>query len=446
MPSLRLPYSPDKRYLTGIDWVINTLDSMTRKATGHGNSSQIVLELAGQPDVARLRSLLKSVFAAFPILCGHVRRDWNLCPFWTPGLAPADDALPLRVTDLPEAGFDEAFNVFKSELQKSFAAPSDHLHFTLVNYAGNRALFGMHFDHRLLDAYGAELFLELLARSEDPAGEDISSRVETTEPAHLDNWIRCFAGGRDVNRLQLRLSRGGLAALPVPDAPKPRKTHIELVTFQAEHVQRIQAAAERESGPLMILPAFLARVVRAIHKVVHGRGFSEGHYVIPVSINSRRPEEKWQKLLFNHLSFLIFQIPVDAVEKRQDLTAMIREQLYEQMKDGVPEDVSYASMLTRIAPLGLMRQFAKIPMKGRVATNYFACLKESGFTSDRFLGVEVENLIHTPHVPPRPGLGIFMNFYQDRLNLVISHLDGLLNEEEIKSLTADLKKQLRQMK
>jgi hypothetical protein len=36
-----------------------------------------------------------------------------------------------------------------------------------------------------------------------------------------------------------------------------------------------------------------------------------------------------------------------------------------------------------------------------------------------------------PRVPMPPGIGFFSNFFNGRLNLVLSHLDGLLQDTDI---------------
>jgi len=445
MPTPISQSSSGKRYLTGIDWVINTLDSMTKIKTGHGNASQIILALQKTPDIARLESLLKKTFTAFPFLNGRVRRDWNLCPYWRPGRPGQEESLPLTVQNLPNGDFHEAFALLEKDLQEPFMSPSEHLRFKIVNYSENHSLLGMNFDHRLLDAYGAELFLDMLAHENIPTENTPEIQPDLTEPAHLNQWAQRFSSGRNIHRFQRRLSQDGLAALPIGNESSFRKTKIELITFPEEQSGNIYQTATGEAGPLIIMPALLARVLQALHQIFQKRGLTKGHYVAPVSINQRRPEKMRRKLFFNHLSFVFFQVPASEVAKNKDLTSLLRNQLYEQIKEGVPEDIYHASMLTRIAPLKLMRQFAKIPMDGKVATTYFSCFKESGFKSKSFLNAKVENLIHTPHVPVPPGLGVFLNFFDNRLNLVLSYLENILAEDEVKQLKNDLKRKLNKM-
>ncbi|MBS3762111.1 MAG: hypothetical protein KGZ25_02285, partial [Planctomycetes bacterium] len=437
---ISLPCSSKKRYLTGIDWSINALDAITKQATGHGNSSQVILVLNGRLDPADLADLLRKIFKGHPVLSGNLGRDWSLCPCWRmPGKPPRN--LPLSVTTEKD-DWEEIFLRFQRHVNQPFAGERQHLHFHLVNCGSRRSYLGMHFDHRLLDAFGAEAFLELIQQTHQGKQSAITEQISLVEDAHLDHWARRFQGGKAVNRLQIRLSRGRVAAFPTPALIPPLSTRFNLTTLSEEETEQLVERAFGTAGYFMLLPSLLAGVVRALDRLARKRGRPEGHYVIPVSVVNRTPQEKWEKLFFNHVSFIIFQIPVDLARERSGLIEFLRDRLYDHMKSGTPDDFYHASMLTRIVPLPLMRMLAKIPMRGQIGTSYFACLKESGYTSSEFMGFEVENLIHTPHVPPPPGIGVFLNQFRGHLNLVLSHLEGIFSPDEATELTEQMRSEL----
>ena len=80
--NVSLPFSRKKRYLTGSDWIITALDYMSKKATGIGNASQIVLELQDVFPIDRFREAFTSFARLFPILRGYSSRDMTLAPYW----------------------------------------------------------------------------------------------------------------------------------------------------------------------------------------------------------------------------------------------------------------------------------------------------------------------------------------------------------------------------
>lgn len=433
--------SGEKRYLTGLDWVVNSLEEISRSAGGRGISSQIVLEFNDNIPPQRLRALLDLAAESLPVLGGHVTRSWNLCPYWKfdPDVRPS---LPLIAGQTAGDDFSGVLDAFRNHVNAPFAHRAEHLRFLLLNRPRGGSFLGMHFDHRLLDAFGAEAFLELLARFGSGDGCGVLNEIELAEPPHLDKWIRRFVGGRNTNIMQRRLSRGELAALPLKITVNPRDTMFEVERFTPEQARMVKENAGSGPGFMLALPSMLAGSLTALHRLMQQRRYRGQNYVIPVSVVRRTGKDVWRKLFFNHVSFLFFQAPVELAGSPAAMARHLQAQLYEQMKSGLPEDIYHASMLTRIAPLPVMRAVSRIPLGGKVATGYFACLKESGFRSRKFLGAEVENLVHTPNVPVPPGLGIFLNFFRERLNLVVSYIDGLLADREAKELAQDIKESL----
>ena len=112
----------------------------------------------------------------------------------------------------------------------------------------------------------------------------------------------------------------------------------------------------------------------------------------------------------------------------------------DQVKSGFPKDLAEASLLTRIAPLRVLGKMLHLPLKGRMATFVFSHLGKSLYQSTEFMDGSVENIFHMPRVPVPPGLGFFSNYYDGRLNLVISYLDGLLAEGEVSILESGIRK------
>ena len=70
------------------------------------------------------------------------------------------------------------------------------MRFLLIRQGAGRSRLGMVFDHRMLDAWGAEAFLRLLDETWRGRLEEIAPQIRQTEPAHLDHWGRRFEGGR----------------------------------------------------------------------------------------------------------------------------------------------------------------------------------------------------------------------------------------------------------
>ena len=438
--SFSLPYSRRRRYLTGIDWSIGTLDHMTRRATGIGNLSQVVLELQGRLPPDRLRQTLDRLSSRFPFLHGRVARDFvNLAPYWKIPSSSAGHGIPLTITQLPAGADDSADDVFSQHVNTPLHGPAEHLRFLLIHLGDECTRLGMVFDHKLLDAFGAEAFLHLIHETWRGQLDAIAPRIGQTEPAHLDHWPRRFLGGQTVNRFRVRLSDREVAGLPMPARRHPRSVRFVHDGLTPQQADRFIRWADEECGVPLLLPSAIARAVLAMRPALAAASPAGSQYLVAVSVDARALDRKWEDLFFNHLSFLGFTLPTDSTDPPASWTAALRDQFFDQMKRGVPAAFQDATMLTRICPQWLAARLAKLPFQGRVCSFYFACLRDTAFNQETFLDLPTTNLIHTPRVPPPPGLGFGMTFFRGRMNLVLSYLEGVLEDVSARDALRRLK-------
>jgi len=438
--SFSVPYSRRRRYLTGIDWTIGTLDVMTRRATGIGNYSQVVLDLVGRLPLDPLRRALDQISRRFPLLYGRVGRDiLNLAPYWKTPANSAGHEIALTIEQLPAGANDSAEALLSQHVNIPFAGPADHVRLLLIHIGDERTRLGMVFDHKLLDAFGAESFLRLIHETWDGHLDAIAPRIGQTEPAHLDRWHRRFRGGKTINRFRVRLSDLEVAGLPMPSRRHPRSVRFVHDSLTSQQADRFTRWADEECGVPILLPSVIARAVMAMRPVLDAASNSGSQYLVAVPVDVRAPDRKWEDLFFNHLSFLAFSLPTESTESVASWAASLRDQFVDQMKQGVPAALQDATMLTRICPQWLGARLVRLPFKGRVCSFHFASLRDSAFNQETFLGLPVTNLIHAPRVPPPPGLGFGITFFRGRMNLVFSYLEGVLNDASARDVLQRLK-------
>ncbi len=437
-----IPSSKNKRYLSGTDWVITTLDCMLKATTCTGNSSQVVFVMDSQIDEDHLRQCLDRVVHELPILTGSISRDINLAPYWRIPRT-IDRSIGLTVTCMEDTeAIEDVIYMLEEGVNRPFDSDSDHLCFHLIHLGNRRSILAMTFDHRLLDARGAEAFLYLLREYIAGNGRtDISDGIPLVAPAFLSNWMEKFYSGRNINRKVRALTRQVPDALPIPPGKK-RKMKFKVISFGADESEKIYATAYSEAGYLMEMPFLLSAVTHAIHSLFSMRGIGEPNYLIPITVDMRTSEDIRQELFFNHVSYLFFRIRSDDMENSKKLIQSVKEQMYEQVKTGLPQDICNASHLTRIAPLSVYRAIFRLPFKGKIASFCFANLGKSLFKATDFMGANIGNCFHMPRVPVPPGLGFFFNHFHGRLNLVISHLDGLMQDSEIIKIEENIRKEL----
>ena len=302
----------------------------------------------------------------------------------------------------------------------------------------------MRFNHLIFDAPGAESFLDLFQRQQ--SGEDIGDRlraIRLTEPAHLSEWKRKFDGGRLLVRMLRAFAGTKLAVFSRPSDLRGRPSRFRMAAFGEAETAAVIERAYGEAGYLMFMPYTLSAAIQAFGGAFQAKGGGGAADIIAsVSIDLRTPDTVAANLFFNHVSFLLFRVPLSAMADRRRLLETVRGQMYDQVKSGFPRALAESSLLMRIVPLPLLGRLLLMPLKGEFATFGFSAVGKGGYASRRFMEADVTNLFHMPLVPVPPGLGFVVNRYAGRMNAVVSYVDGMFTEEEAARLEADVRRGL----
>jgi hypothetical protein len=287
----------------------------------------------------------------------------------------------------------------------------------------------MRFDHRVFDARGAEMFLDLFQQDLNSGADAKLGNIVFTSSAALSQWSRKFLAGRTVNRRIIALSRSKPVVLPASEGGNGRFRY-RVISFDEHETAALYERAYNEAGYLLESPFLLAVIIQCMHELFKQKQSGGDSYLVPVTMDLRQGLDPMQEVFFNHVSYLFYQIPVKAAEDRKGLIALLKQQMYDQVKSGFPRDLAEASLLTRIAPLPLLGRLLRLPLKGRMATFAFSHLGKSSYRHDAFMGTGIEGLFHMPRVPMPPGIGFFSNYFNGRFTLVIAYLDGLLTDAD----------------
>lgn len=425
--------SSRKRYLSGSDWVVNTLDRVMKQVTCAGNMSQIVLSLAEFPDEDRLRYLLTRFLERLPVVNGTVARDLRLAPYWRIPSRGCQQTVLRVASDVNslQAACEQSAN-------RPFGTETEHVAFNLFSNGTDHAL-AMSFDHRLLDARGAETMLDYLWKTLDTGV--LPEEPVFSSSAHLSRWKEKFLAGQKVNRRIIALADKVPRALSLP-ADQDRAYRYRVISCSEEQTETITERAYSEAGYLMESSFLLAVVTVCMHRLFEARQESAENYLVPVTVDLRTGKGDLHDAFFNHLSYLFYKIPAVHGADRAKMIESIKTQMYEQIKSNAPADLARASLLMRIAPLSILGRLLYLPLEGKMASFAFAHLGESGYNTPEFMGSKVNNLFHMPRVPLPPGIGFFCNRFHGRLNVVMATLDGLLTDQEADSLETNLRNEL----
>ena len=419
-----------KRYLTGIDWIVNAIDYTGKAQSGIGNHSQVILELKNPPGQKSLEALLNDFTKKFPLLNGYPSRALNLCPYWK--VLPVKKTQPVWIQTVKINNDDSQYLLpLAAQVNAAFHNKREHLVFSLVE-TPRRTFLGMTFDHRILDAKGAEAFLHLFQQYYE---QRKPPRISLACPPHLDRWIEKFLAGKQINRFLLKLTKESIRTFPFDPQNEPCK--FKVIHLNTKQSERLNGTAYGRAGYLMFMPYALAKSIQIMHRIFQEKNISGTTYIIPVPIDTRTKEEAQKEALFNHFSFFIFKISADKVNDLDWLLAEIKKQMYEQVKNRIPEAIVNASMLMRITSLPLVNFFLNLMIKKRFASFSFSYLSNA-YQQSEFMQEKVQNIFHLPRTPKPPGIGIFFNQFEDKINITLSYFNDLLSDNQVAQITKDL--------
>ncbi|MBF0387219.1 MAG: hypothetical protein HQL20_05115 [Candidatus Omnitrophica bacterium] len=420
-------------YLNGIDWVFYTLDHLSKKATGCGNASQVILSLDRPLDIDQVGVRLSAFVRLFPVVHSKCKRDWNLAPFWS---YPEHSTSDIPVISKIAVSDDEALSVLHNCVNQPFAQECDHLRFVQVT-VGARAFVSLVFDHRLLDARGAQNFLQLFHQFY--SGKFILPEpFRPIRPSHLSLWKEKFLAGQRVNRRFLDLSHDCQSQhLSIPDELKARKFLFRTVSFDRLQSDRITEQAYDTAGYLMMAPYFLA-VSMVAFQAVFGKSLSKGNsFVIPVNTDIRSRNPGLQELFFNHLSFFFLRFSSEAVQPSREFIKQVSRVMYEAMSGGFAQDLAQASLLLRAVPKMFLDTVQRALMRLKGLSFSFSYVNK-GYDALEFCGAQVTGVIHTPRVAITPGVGIFFTQFNGNISITFAFLEGILSEQDADSFIGRL--------
>ncbi|MCF7848315.1 MAG: hypothetical protein K9M45_05645 [Kiritimatiellales bacterium] len=432
----------NKRYLTGLDWIIQGLNSATGRKTGTGNCSQIVLELNGTINETAFQDTAQRFAAAFPVLKGRVSRAWTLEPYWKIPRHSEGSFIRTEVHRMVgDASPDQVFQTLEKLVNTPFQSNREYVVLHLLHLSGNRCCVALTFDHRLLDARGAEQFLQLFSQFASGAItlEEIKGASVSEQPSLLNGWKDRFESGRTVMRSMREFSEFEAARLAPEDGCEAKGTFI-LHPLNREQSTAFIEKAYKEAGYLMFMPYTLGVATEIFDRLCQRKN-KPGGYIIPCTIDLRGTDTSLRKMFFNYCSMFFFKVDQTEVSDRNGLVKNLKQQYFNQTKAELPQHFQNMMVLTRILPVRVFDWMMCRHMRHCFGSFSFASVGGSLFEQDKFWGIEIENLFHMPQIPPQTGIGFFFNQFHGRINIGISFREGLIDatdKAEILNMLAEL--------
>lgn len=432
-PVARVPF------LVADSFVLAWDDFMRRTHQG-GHVSQSVIELAGPPDLARLRSGLNRAVAKYPLLAARARRSWRTrLPFWAVPSIPPGASLPFgawREGDVaaghPFTDATPAADVWKL-VQWLFKEPlvADGMEFNarvdaVVRRDGRFSLI-LTWSHLLFDGKGAELFCAELARLCD--GIDVPEEPSRTAPPRRQmSFMEKLRRTKSAMDYQTGLQETGVPSLGGPK-PRPGNPNYQILTFEAAEAAAIRSRAEQLGGGLFPITFFVACVARAQDRVFRHRGQRPAGYGISVPTQTRKRGSKGP-LFHNHVAPLFFNPRREHLASVAETAAAMKAQFAVMVRTKVADSFDTVLDIMRPLPSRIFMGIIRAQFKGELCTCYSSHTGPFAPEMKTFAGTAVTNAYHLPCLGTPPGTGIFFGEHCERLNVTITWRDGALTDEE----------------
>ena len=412
----------NKRYLTGIDWLMHTFDQMNKNNIGKGNAFHIVLEVKSLINIEYFERDLNQFINKCDIFKGNISRALNLAPYWR--IDKNKEIKPITISSFKIKEASELMTCCTKIFEKPDHSNESYLYCKIIIH-NEKSYVIFTFSHKVFDGIGAELFVNAFEKYRNNKN-NYHIPDQYFEPSNLNGWTEKFQAGKQVNQKLIWLSPGRkVRALPI--GKKKNYYQYKVIQYNKNETNKIIEKANKKAGYLLVMPFLLSQTVYAFDKLFKRKGVLNDSMVVPVTVNIRKKGEE-NEMFFNHLSFMFFKFTNKTVEN--PLIA-IKNQLYEQIKSKFADKFCSNAMLMRILPTSILSKMLGLYSKGKIASFSFSYLGETVFNENKLSGEKVSNLFHLPCPSIPPGIGVFFNNYKGKLNLTISYLNTILNDEDI---------------
>jgi hypothetical protein len=421
-------FGPPRLALGGADLVLMAMHSPWEGA-GRSNNALLIVQGDGPIAPDRVGAALDRFLDVCPWPAARLRRFPLGKLHWAAGRRPAGARPPVRhcAVSTPEA----LHALLEAELHSAIDPRREPpLRFLIADVAHPpgpaRSALVLTWFHPLMDPRGAQNLLAQLARLDQrDGGAPWGAAPPAFVPKRADpRPLR--ERGRQARR-SLEYMRTLSPVSPVSPgtgrAPYgPARFYQE--SFAEREGDRRGARATRE------ISWRLALVGRAMAELWRRRGLPDTPFLLPVSADLR-PKGEPGPIFGNQLAFHFARFRPSETGDVAVLARALRRQMASAVRDGQIEANRVAMDFLQYRPVSRMLRALPWTSGGEVFSFNCADIMDFPSSLDRCFGRRVLNAYHVPAIQPRPGIGVFFNRCAGTNNLVVSWVEGAVDEPEV---------------
>ena len=415
--------------LGGADLVLMAMHSPWEGA-GRSNNALFVVESDGPIAVERVRAALQRFVDVCPWPAARLRRFPLGTLHWAADQRVARGRPCVRhAVTTPEALHRELETELGTAIDPRREAPLRFLIADLAHAPGAaRSALVLTWFHPLMDPRGAQSFLAELVRLDQRDGHAPRDIAAGAAPARNDRRPLRERGRQARRSLEYMrtLSPAPLVSPGTGRAPYgPVRFRQE--SFAEHESARGGARAHRE------ISWRLALVGKAMAELWRHRGLPDTPFLLPISADLR-PKGERGPMFGNQLAFHFARFRPSETGDVAGLARTLRRQMASAIRDGQIEANRVAMDFLRYRPVSRMLRALPWASQGEVFSFNCADIMDVPPTLDRCFGRRVQNAYHVPAIQPRPGIGVFFNRCHGTNNLVVSWVEGAVDEREVERI------------
>lgn len=419
---------------SGSDYFLCAMDRIARSGGRPGSQCRMIIELDGKLDPEDFCAAVnRSPWLQWLVNVRMVRKLPFTLPRWRSN--GAGNPVPVACLAAEEGRSGKKGNVVSFPRHSGPDAIPPPLSFTLANHDNAGSICILNWDHTLMDAAGAELLIQHVARWPETPGrlssllpadkQNIDSRV----PRSLGFPGRFSYARRSVRYIS-ETSEMPIAVMNPSGSVQESSDQYFAIRFDDEETRAIVAQCERIGLSYYHSLFYLAAATRAVHAVRMRRMGETAAYLVPVPLNLRR-KGGHGPVFSNNVSFLFYRLTPEVIADFQATVVSLKKQMKEQIMQEIPHSYAELMKILRRLPLPFYSRLLSGPTRGQLASFFFSCTGECCTGMNSFMGQPVREVTHLAPATSTPGLSIVFMRHRNCLKMILSFRDSLFTQEDL---------------
>jgi hypothetical protein len=308
------------------------------------------------------------------------------------------------------------------------------LFFILANSGDDRSTCILNWDHTFMDAQGAEILMQHVARCLEPQenieslqllnGQNIDCRVPESS-----SFANRLSYARGSTNFILEASAAPIAVLKPASNSKECADQFFTIRFNEEETRQIISQCESMGLSYYHSLFYLAASIRAVHAVRKRDMDEDVPYFVPVPLSLRK-KGGFSPVFSNNVTFLFYRILPEEVEDFKTTTISLKKQMRNQVMQEIPHSYAEMMKILRRVPLPFYAWLLSGPTKGKLASFFFSYTGQCCSEMDSFMGQPVREVTHLAPATSIPGLSIVFMRHRNCLKAIFSFRDSLFGEKD----------------